>query len=124
MLMNKHLIRIMAQAFYGNRTATEVERGEIDRFVLGYLDKNIFVDDARIDRTIIKVPNTDNIVIVYNKYEEEEARENKMLKPLIVIPEDNIEIYSRCVICRVDENGEFEDLRKEDFEKFIEFLAE
>ena len=123
-MMNKHLIRIMAQAFYGNRTATEIERGEIDRFVLGYLDKNIFVDDARIDRTIIKVPNTDNIVIVYNKYEEEEARENKMLKPLIVIPEDNIEIYSRCVICRVDENGEFEDLRKEDFEKFIEFLAE
>ena len=122
--MNKHLIKIMAQAFYGNRTATEIERGEIDRFVLGYLDKNIFIDDAEIDRTIIKVPNTDNIVIVYNKYEEEEARKNKMFKPLIVIPEDNIEIYSRCIVCRVDENGEFEDLQKEDFEKFIEFLAE
>ena len=122
--MNKHFIRIVSQAFYGNRTATEIERGEIDRFVLGYLDKNIFVDDARIDRTTIKVPNTDNIVIVYNKYEEEEARENKMLKPLVVIPEDNIEIYSRCVVCRVDENGEFEDLRTEDLEKFIEFLAE
>ena len=129
-------ITIMAQGFYGNRTRTAINREEVDRFILGYLDDSIFMDGESIDRTIVHIPNTDNIVVVYNKYEEEEARQRKTelyetekytMKPLAVIAEDgenDIEIYSRCIVCRVNENGEFESLRESDYEKFVKYLAE
>ena len=41
----KNAINIVAQAFYGNRTATEVSRENIDRFILGYLDNNIPIEN-------------------------------------------------------------------------------
>ena len=125
-------IKIMAQAFYGNRTVTEVNRENIDTFILGYLDDSLAVTE-KVDRTIIDIPNTDNIVFVYNKYEEEEAlsrkeelfkTKNYELKPLAVIPENNIEIYSRCIVCRINESGELESLQNNDVEKFIKYLAE
>ncbi len=134
--MNTNKINIVAQGFYGNRTMTEIGKEEIDRFILGYLDDSIFMDGESIDRTIVHIPNTDNIVVVYNKYQEEEARqrktelytaENYTMKPLAVIAEDgesDIEIYSRCIVCRVNESGEFESLRESDYEKFVKYLAE
>ena len=127
---------IVAQGFYGNRTRTEIDREEVDHFILGYLDDSIAVSEEKIDRTIIHIPNTDNIVIVYNKYEEEEARQRKTelyatekytMKPLAIIAEDgenDIEIYSRCIVCRVNESGELEGLRESDYEKFTQYLAE
>lgn len=130
--MKKDLIKVVAQGFYGNRTGTEINREEIDRFVLGYLDDSITITE-KIDRTIVNVPNTDNIVIVYNKYEEEYelARKEKLLneenyelKPNVIIPENNFEIYSRCIVCKVNEDGEFESLKNGDYEKFVKYLAE
>lgn len=127
----KNQINIVAQAFYGNRTATEVSRENIDRFIIGYLDD--FPIDEPIDRTIVHVPNTDNIVIVYNKYKEEDSRKRKsialkednyVIKPLAVIPEENLEIYSRCIACRMNANGELESLLDSDYDKLINYLAE
>lgn len=127
-----NLISIMTQAFYGNRTRTKINKENIDRFVLGYIDDSITVTES-IDRTIINVPNTNNVVIVYNKYQEEDKlqkkeallkEENYAMKPLVVIPELNIKLYSRCIVCRMDENGEFQSLQEEDFDKFINYLAE
>lgn len=132
MKANKELLRVVAQGFYGNRTKTDVEVKNLDKFILGYIDDNIPVTE-RTDRTIVKIPNTDNIVIVYNKYQEEERlkekenllkNKNYELKPLVVIPENNIEIYSRCVVSRMNKNGELESLQHEDFEKFMKYLAE
>ena len=120
--MKKDLINIVAQAFYGNRTATEINRNEIDRFILGYLDNSIEIT-SQVDRTIIHVPNTDNIVIVYNKYKENKAKSRNM-KPLVTIPEINIEIYSRCIVCKMNEDGEFESLYNDDCDKFMKYLAE
>lgn len=126
------LLKIVAQAFYGNRMRTEIEKEDIDGFILGYID-NSFEVREKIDRTIINVPNTDNIVIVYNKYQEEERlqrkkelleEENYELKPLVVIAEKDIEIYSRCIVCRIDKDGNFESLQKEDYKKFMKYLAE
>ena len=65
----KNAINIVAQSFYGNRTATEVSKENIDAFILGYMDNNV-PSEKPIDRTIVRIPNTDNIVIVYNKYKE------------------------------------------------------
>lgn len=124
-------INIVSQAFYGNRTATEISREKLDRFILGYLDD--YPNDYPIDRTIIKVPNTDNIVIVYNKYKEEERRalkeevlnkDNYHIKPLAVIPEENIEIYSRCIACRMNAEGELESLQNDDYDKLINYFVE
>ena len=119
--MKENLINIVAQAFYGNRTATEINREEIDRFILGYLDDSIEIT-SQIDRTIVSVPNTNNIVIVYNKHEENKTDNN--VKPLVIIPENDIEIHSRCIVCRMNDDGEFESLQNDDFDKFIKYLAE
>lgn len=130
-MMNNN-IKVVAQGFYGNRTETEVNRENLDRFILGYIDDNIAVTE-KIDRTIINIPNADNIVIVYNKYQEENKRnkkeelfkkENYELKPLVVIPENNIKLYSRCVVCRINEHGELESLRDDDYKKIVNYLAE
>ena len=124
-------IVIMTQAFYGNRTSTEVLPENIDRFILGYLDDSFPVTDP-IDRTIVKVPNTDNLVIIYNKYQEERRLHDKekyyleddyVLKPLAVIPELNLELYSRCIVCRMNEKGELESLQDDDYKKFVHYLT-
>lgn len=128
----KNVINIVAQSFYGNRNATEVNRENIDAFILGYMDNKI-PNEKPIDRTIVHIPNTDNIVIVYNKYKEEEVRKlkeeafneaNYVMKPLAVIAEEDIEIYSRCVACRMNADGELESLMEEDYNKLINYLAE
>lgn len=128
---NNKLIRIVTQAFYGNRVETEINPEKLDRFILGSLSD--FPIDYPIDRTIIELPNTDNIVLVYNKHKENERRElkerlmreeNYTLKPLAVIPEENIELYSRCIACRIDERGEPESLQEGDYKKIVEYLAE
>ena len=127
-----NLLNILAQGHYGNRTWTEVREKNIDRFILGYMNEEFEVVEP-IDKEIVRIPNTDNIVVVYNKYKEnkrlelkEEAlRENGYeLKPLVNIPENNVEIYSRCIVCRINYNGEFESLEDGDYEKFVKYLAE
>lgn len=124
-------INIIAQAFYGNRVATEVSKDRIDSFILGYMDGEV-PSIKSIDRTIIHVPNADGIVIVYNKHEEERNRElkdralkeaNYVMKPLAVIPEENIELYGRCIACRMNAEGELVSLQEGDFEKLTKYLA-
>ena len=127
-------LNIIVQGFYGNRTGTTIRKKNIGRFILGYLDDNISIDpEKKIDKTIIKLPDEENFVIIYNKYEEEKRRklkerllidEDYKLKPLAVIPEYDFEIYSRCFVCRIDENNELQSLQDEDYEKIIKYLAE
>lgn len=120
------VIKVVAQAVYGNRVETEIDKNNVDRFILGYLDNSISVSEE-IDRTIVGIPNEDNIVIVYNKHEEEKElrrAEELSMKPLVVIAEKNIEIYSRCIVCRIDSNGELASLQNGDYEKFVKYLAE
>lgn len=125
-------ISIVAQAFYGNKVGTNIKIENMDSFILGNLDgiNSIY---EKVDRTIVKIPNTDNLVIVYNKYFEENERKRKedlfkndnyILKPTATIPEINLELYSRCIVCRVNDNGEFESLRNGDFEKFEQYLTD
>lgn len=130
-MKKNELLNVMAQAFYGNRTYTRIKAEEMDSFILGYLAGRLSVND-RIDRSIITIPGTDNLVLVYNKYQEEKRLEyaakvkeedGYICKPLASIPEIDIEIYSRCIVCRMNESGAFESLHEEDFEKFIDYLA-
>ena len=128
----KHLITIMTQAFYGNRTITQIKKDGVDGFVLGNVDGDVMTWQ-KVDRTIVRVPGTDNLVIIYNGIKEVEALQRKEkalkekgyeMKPLAVIPEENLEIYSRCIVCRMNEIGELESLQNDDYDKFMHYLAE
>lgn len=127
----KKYFSIISQAFYGNRTETEICSETMDRFILGYQTDKLPVREP-IDRTIIHFPDSDNLVLIYNKYQEEERLADKeralreddyVLRPLAVIPEMNLEIYSRCIVCRMTAEGEFEGIEDEDYDIWGRYLA-
>lgn len=129
--MKNELVCIISQAFYGNRTGTEIRRENIDRFILGYQTDDVDVTEA-IDRTVIHLLGSDNLVLVYNKYQEEERlkvkeralrEDNYVIKPLAAIPELNLEIYSRCIVCRMNADGVFESVCESDYEIWGRYLA-
>lgn len=116
--MKNELISIISQAFYGNRTGTEIRRENIDRFILGYQTDDFDVTEP-VDRTIVYLLGSDTLVLIYNKHREEERlevkerafrEENYILKPLASIPEMNLDIYSRCIVCRMNAEGVFESV--------------
>ena len=109
----------MAQAFYGNKTMTEIKVKNMDRFILGYLNNSMEIKEE-INRTVVKVPDTDNLVIVYNKAQEENYKD---YDPLAEIPEENLKIYSRCIACRMDEFGNFMSIEPEDVEILNNYFA-
>lgn len=123
---NENQIKVLVQGWYGNRTETYIEKEKFDEFFLDYLMN-------KIDRTIIRFPNSENIVVVYNKYREQRRYEdikeylkekNYIAKPLVDIPELNVKIYGRCVVCRIDNDGKLESLQAGDVSKIIKYLAE
>ena len=122
---------IFAQAFYGNRTMTEIRPEDMDRFVLGYLDSSLEISEP-IDRTVVRIPGSDSLVLVYNRYQEEERlkerekllrEENYEIKPLAVIPEINLTLYSRCIALRMNEDGSFASLQEGDSRILVKYLA-
>lgn len=125
---NNNLIKVIAQAFYGNRVATEIAEDAFDNFILGNLD-NVIGKGEKFDRTIVRIPNDDNLVIIYNKYQEAEQIEylkehNYDMNALAYIPNKNLNIYSRCVACRMDADGNIESVQNGDYAKIIQYFAE
>lgn len=125
-------IFVIAQAYYGNRAGISIKKDEIDDLILGYKDRR-YVGENQINRTLIPVPGTDNLVIVYNKYQEEKdlnsreeffGRYGKERQPLAENPELGITLYSRCIVCRISADGELESIKAEDWDKFEKYLAE
>lgn len=124
-IMNNNNISIIAQQFYGNRTATEIRKDDIDAFLLGYTSSaDLSLTGESVDRQIVKVPETDNIVIVYDKNQENETiGDGRVNNISCEIPEIGFKIHSRCFACRIDENGELQSLEKGDAEKFIDYFV-
>lgn len=129
--MKKEHINIIAQAFYGNRTGTEICTENIDRFILGYLDDTVPAAED-IDRTIVHIPGSELLVLIYNRHKEEASRSLKkraweeaqyVIKPLAAVPELNLEIYSRCIACRMTAFGEFQSIEDEDLDILGKYLA-
>ena len=122
---NENKIPVLIQGFY----------------MLGYLNHELFEKsrahhNEKIDRTIVRLPGTENLVLVYNKYQEEEAlnslqefiQELRMTdsryNPTAVIPELGLVLYSRCIVCRMNENGELSGIEAGDTEKAVKYLAQ
>ena len=125
------LITIIAQGYYGNRTMTEIRREEIDKFIAGDhstdgIQRNDYHPE---DRQVIHIPGTDNLVLIYNKFREDKwleyarGKEWKS-KPAAVIPELGLVLYSRCIVCRMNENGELSGIEAGDTEKAVKYLAQ
>ena len=85
-----------------------------------------------IDRTLVPVPDAENLFFLYNKHQEkwhlqkdiknEEHGLSRDTDPIVIIPEENIQIHSRSMIIRLDPAGVPEDLRNDDLEKAKEYL--
>lgn len=134
---NNNRLKILVQGFYGNRTVTEINKEDFDSFMLGHIGKRLLnPDKEKVDRTIVRVPGAENLVIIYNKYEEEKClcelqefvqnlkRSEDRFNPSVVIPEKGIVLYSRCIVCRMNAKGEFESLEKDDFKLFMKYMAQ
>lgn len=126
----RNYLEIISQAFYGNRTLTQLYPENMDRFILGYLDESLEVTEP-IDRTIVHLPGSDKLVLVYNKFQEEEHRgmreeafreHNYKMKPLAEIPELDLVLYSRCIALRMEEDGSFSSIEEEDGEILDKYL--
>lgn len=130
---NNKNITIITQEFYGNRTMTEVKSENIDNFILGYLNEKYDAKffNEKIDRTIINIPNT-NLAIIYNKYQEDFmamlkakicAETGYEAKPTAIIPEKNLKLYSRCIACRINENGNLNSIKDSDYSIITKYFT-
>ena len=124
-------IFIITQAYYGNRTGTEISPEAVDGFILGHQD-DLPDEQARADRAVVRLPGSDKLVLIYNEAAEEERRADKercfkedgyIMKPLATIPEMGLELYSRCIVCRMNEEGGFESVERGDDEIWTRYLA-
>lgn len=115
---------VIAQAFYGNRTITDIREDEIDDLISGF---QTIKDDIFGKRKEIIVPESNDLYIIYNpekekKYLAEAEEEN--YKPTLIIPSENIILYSRCIVCKRDVNGNYISVTEEDCKKAFKYLAE
>ena len=137
-------IFIVAQGFYGNRTGLEIDRENINSFLRGVLPPEILPNaDEIVDRKVVRVPNTENLVIVYDQTQEDEYIHVKFpnfyerhsaeykehtgkemtMYVSCEIPEIGLTLHTRCFACRIDENGEFQSLENGDGQKYIEYFT-
>ena len=127
-------IDVLMMGFYGNRTIVDMTREQIENgskgvnlehYILGVLDVVAVNGREKLDTTIISIPNTNNLVLIYNKYQEDAERNRQgKLKPLVHIPKCNIEIYSRCAICRRGNDDKLYSIEPKDMKDIIDYLAE
>lgn len=102
------------------------ERDAVDYLVVGYTGRprRLFGFD-KIQRDIVKVPNTENLVIIYNQCYEDLYKDKlkDTMKPVIKIPELNFELYTRCYVCRQNDKGELFSVQREDYESIVKYVT-
>jgi len=137
-------IFIISQYFYGNRTGTEIDRNEVDYFLRGEISREYFrpEDIQDVDRKFVRVPGSENIVIVYDQTQEdtyvnvefpeiyardgadylERWGEELKMHVSCEIPEIGFKLHTRCFACRMDDNEVLQSLEKDDYKQFIHFF--
>ena len=128
----QEMMYVMFQALYGNRVVFRIPEEDVDMYIQGCMSREDFNPERnKIDRTIVPLPGTENLVLIYNKYQEERRlkRDEERLrvtgheaKPLAVIPELDLKIYSRPAVCRISPDGKLESLQPEDMEAACKYL--
>lgn len=120
------LIMVETQKFYGNRVITEINPKHFDHLMLGITDYNEPIRE-QINRTIIRLPEDDELVVIYNQNREDKIL-NNMEKysniPTCVIKSKGIKLYSRCIACRIDFEGKLRSIEPEDVEIINKYFTE
>lgn len=76
-----------------------------------------------LDETIIELP-VKGTALVYNKYAEEKAKnDTEYTKPLASIPELNLTLLSRCILCGIDDSGNLTSITPEKCKEAIKYLS-
>ena len=141
---NGDSISVIAQFFCGNRTETQIKRDWIDHFLRGQLSRELYGPEDIQDavRKAVRIPGSDSIVIVYDGTQEDRYvqevlpgilardgadylkhwREDMKQYVSCEIPEIGFRIHTRCIACRMDENGVLQSLKEEDHAKVIRYL--
>ena len=135
----KDLLIIITQAFYSNRTQTGLLEPDIDQFIqMGSIGGDPitgkpFSLSYPSDRTIVRIPGTEELILMYNKYMEEHSleeckeyfeKDGYVARPLAEIPELDLKIYSRCIALRMDADGQLKSLQEEDYPILWKYLAQ
>ena len=86
----------------------------------------------KADRTFVRLPNTENLYLIYNRYQEERCLKGREKgeelgrfrgdSPIVSIPENDLHIYSRSLVVRMNTSGTIEDLQDGDIDKISPFL--
>ena len=128
-------IDVIAQQFYGNCTYTSICKENIDFFLKGIVNNDLFRDETvAVDRRVVRIPHFENLAIVYDQIQEDKYVQEEY--PALVaqkgdhyrqrcgkeipmqiscrIPEIGLTIHTRCFACRIDEIGNLQSLQPED----------
>ncbi len=89
-----------------------------------------------IDRTFVPIPDTEGLFLVYNSHQEkwhlemsekhgafQGGREGQPEEPVIVIPEAQVAVYSRCLIVRKGADGKLVSLQEGDLDAARRYMA-
>ncbi len=80
----------------------------------------------------LDVPDSDGLVIVYHQFQEERWNKEKNnpimftrkpVRPLLSIPEHDIQLYSRCIVCKKNSMGRHEILNDKDMLRIMDYLS-
>ena len=142
-MKKENMIFVIAQHFYGNGTGVTIRWDEVDAFLNGDLDcKADPGKEPSPDRRIVPVPGNEHIVIVYDqkqeddyvnvKFPEDYARHGKEYKEqwgeeleMVVscrIPEIDLLLHTRCIACRMDDQGPLQSLEEGDEETVMKYF--
>lgn len=116
----------------GKWEITNVAKKWLDINLLKY-PSMIAEKDCKLDRSMIRIPGTENLYVLYNKYYEQEqldilsgikdVRWKDEVVPVFRIPEENVVLHCHCIICRMDANMEPESLQEGDEALFSRYLC-
>lgn len=114
----KEQFDVFTMGFYGNRTIVPCrDESDIDMILTGWLDKELMKKMAEpIDKKFIQIPNSECYVL-YNNNKQDSNR------VVFNIPEENIKIYGRCIICRL-ENNEIKGIASDDISTFEKYIVD
>ena len=128
---NNKSIFIISQAFYGNRTGTEISSSQIDQFIMNGSIGDDWNPDLPVDRTVVHIPGAPHIVLIYNRFSEVyllgykdsvKVEKDDDFKPTAVIPEIGLTLYSRVIACRMNKFGWLQSLEEGDGEVICRYL--
>ena len=137
-------IHIVAQQFYGNGTHTTIDLADVDYFLRGILEPQLFPHNAdSVIRKVVRIPNNEHIAVVYDQHQEalyvndefpayyaseaqayRDVTGHELTMPVTCkIPEIGLELHTRCFVCRVDAHNQLCSLESSDIQIVNRYLT-